>query len=87
MTHTIVKTRLQGSRLTHHLPSDMHADTISARLGFQPSREVEKGTAEWEGTIDGHHFAIWDFKGARWSVYAEGFALLPLRDLFPELTP
>lgn len=86
MTHTIVKTRIAGSHLTHHLPSDMHRDTISHRLGFYPS-EPDKGRDEWEGTIDGHPFAIWDFKGARWSVYASGFALLALRDVFPELTP
>lgn len=84
---TIHAKRLSGSYLTHHLPSDMHADIITARLGFSPSSHVEKGTAEWEGEIDGQPFGIWDFKGARWSVYAPGFTASRLREVFPELMP
>jgi hypothetical protein len=80
----IRKTTLKGSYLTATLPATLHEDEITARLGFAPSMP-EKGKYEWEGTINGHHFAIWDFKGARWSVYAPGFARTPLREIFPEL--
>lgn len=82
----IIRFKLLGSHLTHNLPSDLHADTISARLGFQPYAFPDQGTAEWEGHIAGQPFAIWDYKGAKWSVYAPTpYTVELLRRVFPEL--
>jgi hypothetical protein len=81
---TIQPCTIDGSFRSHQLPETLSADDISTRLGFPPNgaHDPSKSTTEWSGRIDGQAFAIWDYRGHRWSAYDPRGRL---RDLFPEL--
>jgi hypothetical protein len=87
MDNHIIPEDFIGSHLTHMLPPDMSEALISSRLGFDPKPGIDGDKLQWEGRINGQAFAIWDHKGARWSVYLSHWAMEPMKKLFPEIYP
>lgn len=80
-TETIIKPYtgdFMASHKTGRLPDDWTIAAITRHLGgIKPERygagEGEdydgKVTVEWQLLINGEECAIWDYKGARWSIY------------------
>jgi hypothetical protein len=71
--------------------NDIDPKTITAILGFKPkkySRDDGDGkvTMQWCFMIGGRQFAIWDYRGSRWSCYGNAQELSALfgADYFQE---
>ena len=70
------------------LAPTMSVQDISDTLGFSPTRfhrdqSDNKTTVQWIFKVAGHTFGIWDYKGARWSVYSSNHEVM--RQLFGDL--
>lgn len=71
MKPVIVPTGIPGQGWTKDLTSALKPGDISKRLGFKSNCEddPEKVKYSWGFTVNGKPCGIWDYKGARWSVY------------------
>jgi hypothetical protein len=56
---------------TGSLPHSLTLEQITTRLGFTPNHadDREKVTHCWHFTVNDAPCAIWDYRGAKWSVY------------------
>ena len=56
---------------TGSLPSSYSVKDINKALGFSPNVKDDeyKVKYSWGFTVDGVECAIWDYRGARWSVW------------------
>lgn len=89
MAAPIIRPRAHFDGVTYRtgsLPATMSPLAIARRLGFDANAEDDPGkvTMSWGFTVDGHPCGIWDYKGARWSVFDPDGVL---RLVFPEVTP
>lgn len=73
----IVPTGIMGKHRTGELPETLKVKDITVVLGFKPNVEDDKTKVRysWGFEVDGHPCGIWDYKGARWSVYDPGNVL------------
>jgi hypothetical protein len=75
-------TFMQSHRMAR-LDSTLGVGDISYRLSLNPvcaESSDGKVTIMWQFVANGHECAIWDYKGARWSLFGP-------RDIFESLFP
>ena len=62
---------LTGYYKTGSLPASITPERIAAVLGFGPNIDDDPDKVEhsWGFTVGGKRCGIWDYRGARWSVY------------------
>lgn len=60
-----------GDSWSYDLSSKLSPSEISKRLGFDPNvrDDPQKVKYSWGFTVNGSRCGIWDYNGARWSVY------------------
>lgn len=60
-----------GWHRTGGLSATLSVGDIVRAVGFSPnvSDDESKVRHSWALEVDGHKVGIWDYKGARWSVY------------------
>lgn len=76
----------QASYRMGRIPANRSIEEITKKLSLEPTIAVGKINTEWRFTIDGKSCGIWDYKGARWSVWAQDlYAFAKLQRLFPDI--
>jgi hypothetical protein len=68
---TITPVDAVGSRKTGMLPDTLTKEAIESVLGFPPNvaDDADRVEHSWGFEVDGVRCGIWDYCGARWSVY------------------
>lgn len=81
MAKPVPTTDFIASHKTGTLSSSLSKADIDRILGFEANQGESgdgKVTVGWDFKIGDEEFAIWDYKGARWSTYGSSSALTEL---------